>query len=257
MLFINTLSLQVWEVLCRFREMLVGLKEPLSFEELEVELISPWFGGLNLLEIPENRIQDDEDTSIRIRDIHASPYKFVQVETGAKNQATQARLAPFTYRRCNGMTLTKGHISLLKVLVSELQSKVINPSFDFGDLKSKRGKKKDQDSTTFGKTTKLDMLPINELTWPELARRYIIAFLCVDGNHESVDNISRESSKINRCLLGDGGVLCGSLTGVVAMEADSLVSSFIPIQSPRCPELINSNKFFRLHIMKFGLRSCD
>lgn len=215
--------LEVWEVLCRFREMLVGLKEPLSFEELEVELISPWFGGLNLLEIPENRIQDDEDTSIRIRDIHASPYKFVQVETGAKNQATQARLAPFTYRRCNGMTLTKGHISLLKVLVSELQSKVINPSFDFGDLKSKRGKKKDQDSTTFGKTTKLDMLPINELTWPELARRYIIAFLCVDGNHESVDNISRESSKINRCLLGDGGVLCGSLTGVVAMEADSLL----------------------------------
>lgn len=206
--------------------MLVGLKEPLSFEELEVELINPWFGGLNLLEIPEKRIQDGEDISLlRISDTRASPYKFVQVETGAMNEATQARLAPFTYRRCNGMTLSKGHISLLKVLVSELQSKVINPSFDFFDLKSKRGKKKDPDSTTFGKTTKFDMLPINELTWPELARRYIIAFLCLDGNHESVDNISRESSKINRCLLGDGGVLCGSLTGVVAMEADSLVSS--------------------------------
>lgn len=46
------------------------------------------------------------------------------------------------------------------------------------------------------------MLPVNEteLTWPELARRYVLSLLSMDG-----------------------GLLCGSLTGVAGMEADSMV----------------------------------
>jgi hypothetical protein len=67
------------------------------------------------------------------------------------------------------------------------------------------------------------MLPINELTWPELARRYILAFLSMDGNLESAEITARESGKVFRCLRGDGGLLCGSLTGVAGMEADALV----------------------------------
>ncbi|KAJ4892633.1 Uncharacterized protein Rs2_19427 [Raphanus sativus] len=46
------------------------------------------------------------------------------------------------------------------------------------------------------------MLPVNEteLTWPELARRYVLSLLSMDG-----------------------GLLCGSLTGVAGMEADSML----------------------------------
>jgi hypothetical protein len=67
------------------------------------------------------------------------------------------------------------------------------------------------------------MLRINELTWPELARRYIFTFLSMDGNLESAEITARESGKAFRCLRGDCGLLCGSLTGVAGMEADALV----------------------------------
>ena len=80
------------------------------------------------------------------------------------------------------------------------------------------------DSAVPAKRTKLNMLHINELTWPELARRYMLAFLSMDGNLESAEITARESAKVFRCLRGDGGLLCGSLTGVAGMEADAQVS---------------------------------
>ncbi|PQP92378.1 methyl-CpG-binding domain-containing protein 9 [Prunus yedoensis var. nudiflora] len=148
------------------------------------------------------------------------------METGAMKEAAQAKLASVTYSRCSGIALTKAHASLLRVLIGELQSKVaalVDPNFDSGDVKSKRGRKKDVDSSVPVKRTKLNILPINELTWPELARRYVLAVLAMDGNLESAEITARESSKVFRCLQGDGGVLCGSLTGVAGMEADALL----------------------------------
>jgi hypothetical protein len=122
--------------------------------------------------------------------------------------------------------LTKAHNSLLRVLIGELQSKVaalVDPNSEPGETRTRRGRRKDIDSAVPAKRTKVNMLPINELTWPELARRYILAFLSMDGNLESAEITARESGKVFRCLRGDGGLLCGSLTGVAGMEADALV----------------------------------
>lgn len=229
-------------MLWRFYEIL-GLKEPLSYEELEQELINPWFNGPNFLEKLEKEIQEGRDRSLQKTETMggqvASPTTesdsvepredqpvFIQVETGCMKDAAQAKVASHTYGRCTGVALTKAHTSLLKVLVGELQTKVaafVDPSYDAGESKAKRGRKKDVDISVPMKTLKIDILPINELTWPELARRYILAFLAMDGNLDSAEVASREGGKVFRCLQGDGGVLCGSLAGVAGMEADALV----------------------------------
>ena len=226
----------------RFCEIL-GLKEPLSLEELEEELINPWSENSELLEKLEKEIRGSRALNSNrtdcsggkalassaesgLADSQDNPHAFIQMATGATKEAAQTKLASITYSRCSGVTLTKVHKSLLRVLIAELQSKVaalVDPNFDYGESKSKRGRKKDVDNSISAKRAKLNILPINELTWPELARRYILAVLSMDGNLDSAEIIARESGKVFRCLQGDGGVLCGSLTGVAAMEADALV----------------------------------
>lgn len=232
----------MWELLWRFHEIL-GLEEPLSLEELEEELSNPWFDNSKLLEKFEKEIRGGLDLNSKRTDctdglLLSSSCEsgsavstengpaFIQMETGAMKEAAQTKVASITYSRCSGVVLTKAHNSLLRVLVGELQFKVaalVDPSFDSGESRSKRGRKKDVDSSIFAKRTKLNILPINELTWPELARRYILAVLSMDGNLDSAEITARESGKVFRCLQGDGGVLCGSLTGVAGMEADALV----------------------------------
>lgn len=233
---------QVWESLWRFNEIL-GLKEPLSLEELEEELINPWVDNSELLEKFEKEIRGSQALNSNRTDCTSgktissscesdlavsrdNPHAFIQMTTGAMKEAAQTKLASITYSRCSGVALTKAHKSLLRVLIGELQSKVaalVDPNFDSGESKSKRGRKKDVDSSVSMKRTKLNILPINELTWPELARRYILAVLSMDGNLDSAEITARESGKVFRCLQGDGGVLCGSLTGVAGMEADALL----------------------------------
>ncbi|GFY87180.1 methyl-CPG-binding domain 9 [Actinidia rufa] len=225
--------LQVWEFLWRFYGIL-GLEDPFPIKELEEDLIFPGFDGLKLLEKVGVKVQESHHITFPTTDgpSHAlpsstesgpaaaneNPYAFIDMQTEAMKEATQARMESVTYGRCKGNALEKAHCSLLKVLIGELQSKVsgiIDPNLDTGESKPKRGRKKDMDYSVATKG-KLNMLPVNELTWPELARRYILAVLSMNGNADSQDG------KVFRCLQGDGGVLCGSLTGVVGMEADAL-----------------------------------
>ncbi|KAK6267385.1 hypothetical protein QUC31_018222 [Theobroma cacao] len=233
---------QVWELLWRFHEVM-GLKEPLLANELEEELINPWSNHSNLFRKFDGESQGSDVLSLSRIDgmgeqnvspsdescmatSTKNPHSFLQMETGEMMEADQARLASLSYRRCFGVTLTKTHSSLLGVLISELQSKVaalVDPNFDSGESRSKRGRKKDVDGTAPAKRVKLSVLPVNELTWPELARRYVLAVLSMDGNLDSAEITARESGKVFRCLQGDGGVLCGSLTGVAGMEADALL----------------------------------
>lgn len=216
----------------------------MSLDELEKELINPWFDGLDFLENSEREIDGNQVLSLQGADGNCRPilspsceagpsgsvkssHAFIQVETEAMKEAAQVKLASFTYARCFGVALTKAHNSLLRVLIGELQSKVaalVDPNFEPGETKTRRGRRKDIDSAVPAKRTKLNMLPINELTWPELARRYILAVLSMDGNLDSAEITARESGKVFRCLRGDGGLLCGSLSGVAGMEADALVS---------------------------------
>ncbi|KAE9612723.1 putative histone acetyltransferase chromatin regulator PHD family [Lupinus albus] len=228
---------QAWELIQRFHEIL-DLKEPLSLDELEKELIYPWFDGLNFLEGSERETNCSQVLSLPGDDSNCgSPrcevgpsgsiensHAFIQVDTEAMKEAAQVKLTSFTCARCFGVTLTKAHNSLLTVLISELQSNVaalVDPSFEPGETRSRRGRRKDIDSAAPAKRTKLNMLPNNELTWPELARRYILAVLSMDGNLDSAEIIARESGKVFRCLRGDGGLLCGSISGVAGMEADA------------------------------------
>lgn len=219
----------------------MGLNEPLSFEELEEELIDPWPCDLNHLKKIENENQELRDqTSVGTESanhaitvvtgasestIHRhSPFKLIPVETAATREATQIEVASRTYGRCNGVALTEVHITLLKVLVGELLNKVsvfLDPNFDARDLKPKRGRKKDVESSSPIKEMKNELLTANELTWPELARRYVLAVLSMNGRMEDIS--ARESLKVYRCLQGDGGLLCGSLSGIAGMEADALV----------------------------------
>ncbi|XP_050382693.1 methyl-CpG-binding domain-containing protein 9 isoform X2 [Argentina anserina] len=230
---------QVWEILWRFHGIL-GLKEAFSLSELEDELISPWFASSDLPEKYESEIQGTKALKAHKVDCRndlvlssssksaspvskENPHAFIHMETGATKEAAQAKIASVTYNRCSGIALTKAHASLLRVLIGDLQYKVaalVDPNFESGEFKSKRGRKKDIDCSIPVKRSKL--LPINELTWPELARRYLLAVIAMDGNLDSAEITGRESGKVFRCLQGDGGVLCGSLTGVAGMEADAL-----------------------------------
>ncbi|KAK6913124.1 DDT domain, partial [Dillenia turbinata] len=234
--------LQIWELLYRFHEVL-DLKEPLSLDELEEELLCPWFDLPNVLQKLEGETWEHQERASCRKDgtsphvlspdgesgsavSGGDPHVFLQMETDAMKVEAQSRFASTTYSRCTGVALAKAHKVLLNVLVGELQLKVAvlaDPNFDVGESKPRRGRKKEIDNAFPAKMTKLNMLPINEVTWPELARRYILAVLAMDGNLDSTETISRESGKVFRCLQGDGGVLCGSLTGVASMEADALL----------------------------------
>ncbi|KAI4320459.1 hypothetical protein MLD38_033937 [Melastoma candidum] len=125
-----------------------------------------------------------------------------------------------------GETLTEVHSSLLGFLIGDLQSKIaplVDPNFDATESKPRKGRKKDIDTLHTAKRSKLSMLPINKLSWPELARRYIRALIIMDGNSDSGEVISNDCDKLFRCLRGDGGVACGSLTGIMGMEADAIL----------------------------------
>lgn len=167
-----------------------------------------------------------EHTSASSSEIaHPGENGFVEMQSASLREDANANQALSTYKKCTGISLRRAHISLLDVLVSELQIKVaamVDPSID-AESKSRRGRRRDVDSSILAIRPKLNLLPINELTWPELARRYILSVLSMDGNLDSADTVMRECGKVLRCLQGDGGVLCGSLVGVAGIEADALV----------------------------------
>lgn len=184
---------------------MLGLGQPFTFQELESELVNPWLDSYPL----------------------DSRHEIVESGGGASSNCEKVSQAGSAcIGRCAGLLLAKILGSLLKLLVTELLSKAavyVRPNLDAGESKSKRGRKKDLDWLAELKKMKLDILPVNELTWHEVARRYILAVLSMDGILDSAEIASRESGRVFHCLRGDGGVLCGSLTGIAALEGDAMV----------------------------------
>lgn len=223
--------IQVWELLCRFHEIL-GLKEPPSLEDLEDEFSDAWPEDSKVTEKSEKEITESEKewswklavNSEAFMPIHTdNGFEDISFETGSVKESAQARVAANTYGRCNGATLARAHIPLLKILLTELQSKVsavVDPNIDPGEVK-RRGRKKDSESAIPLKKSKHDIPPVNEVTWPELARRYILAVSTLDTCGDLGEMSSRDAARILRCIQGDGGVICGALDGVVGMEADA------------------------------------
>ncbi|KAL9230574.1 hypothetical protein vseg_005909 [Gypsophila vaccaria] len=227
--------LQVWGLIMRFGEILN--LEPPNFCDLEAELISPWFENFSLLGSCEGGLSDGEATDADGQSLcveqtrssscekiaQAEESRCVEIQTAAIKGDADAKINLSTTSKCT--VLRRAHISLLDVLVSELQIKVaamVDPSID-GESKSRRGRRKDVDSSILAIRPKLNLLPINELTWMELARRYVLAVVSMDGNLDSAETGIRECGKVFRCLQGDGGVLCGSLVGVAGIEADAVL----------------------------------
>ncbi|CAH9073963.1 unnamed protein product [Cuscuta epithymum] len=202
-------ALQVWDFSLRF-SVVLGLEDPFSFRELEDELLSPWLDGMNPFTNQESEMVESGDAAVY----------------GGTVKSSQANGTCSQDSRCTGLVLAKTHSSLLNVLVKDLLMKVavyVDPNFDVGESKPRRGRKKDADNVATLKKAKLDMSPVNEITWPEIARRYILAVLSMEGNLDSTETACRESGKIFHCLRGDGGTLCGSLMGVAALEADAVL----------------------------------
>ncbi|XP_033147376.1 methyl-CpG-binding domain-containing protein 9 isoform X3 [Brassica rapa] len=168
--------LQLSEVLWRFREIL-GLGESFLPEKLEKELVNPVLDGLLLDKSGKEANRSEmnlSDKDCRVTEIF-SVFDDSQPFSSENTSASVLKETKVGDSRwpCLGALLTRTHISVLQVLICELQSKVatfVDPNFDSGESRSRRGRKKD-DSTLSDKRNKLHMLPVNELTWPELARR--------------------------------------------------------------------------------------
>nr|GMC62104.1 methyl-CpG-binding domain-containing protein 9 [Ipomoea batatas] len=233
-------TIQVLQFFWRFHEVL-GLKKLLTFEDIEEELINPRCHGVDLLEKVGGEIHEKPFVIPNNTDgakMHISSYKsgpevdlenlhaFVQMERKSTEEASPMKLEFINSSKCSGSALTKAIMSTLHVLISELQPKVAvvgNVNFDIGDSR-KRGRKKDFDYVSIAKRNTLSMLPYNELTWLELARRYALALLSMNGYFESTEITTHDNSaQVIHCLQGDGGALCGSLTGVAGIEVDALL----------------------------------
>ncbi|KAL2609029.1 hypothetical protein R1flu_027602 [Riccia fluitans] len=119
------------------------------------------------------------------------------------------------------------HVPVIKFLMGDLQSKICGIEELPGtadELKHKRGRKRVRDivaNACFGREKLTDSFSINRLTWPEVARRYIISLSRIKEIGETTEFGREECMKILRCIQGDGGVLCGALDGVAGMEIDA------------------------------------
>ncbi|XP_071685703.1 methyl-CpG-binding domain-containing protein 9 isoform X2 [Rutidosis leptorrhynchoides] len=208
--------IQAYEFCLRFHEVL-GLEASVSRQSLENELTNPWVDDLKSSKIPFPN-EFEKGIILNPDDVVEDLVKASEDHEGDGSWAESAS-------KCAGVKLGKLHMVLLKVVIEDLLAKVMETFDPFGGVesKSRKGRKKDMEGAVGCKKINLDMFPVNEFTWPEVARRYILVALCMDGNLESSEVMSRECSKVFQCLSGDGGTLCGSFTGVSAMEADAMV----------------------------------
>ncbi|KAI3497704.1 hypothetical protein L1887_33196 [Cichorium endivia] len=181
--------LQVNEFFLRFHKVL-GQDAPLSRQNIEMELLDPWINGWKPC------------GSDKIKDVTSC-----------------STITPDT-----GVMLSNFHMAMLKVLVEDMLSKVtICDPFGAMEVKSRKGRKRNMDFAFFNKKIEPGIFPINEITWPEIARRYILVLLFLDDNYEAPDLTNREFDQVFHCLNGGGGPLCGSFTGMTAVEADAMI----------------------------------
>lgn len=122
--------------------------------------------------------------------------------------------------------LTTVHMALLPWLVSKLLRKITKAFKVTGDAKDTE---KDKD-----KKVNLEMFPINPLTWPEVARRYILACLLMGSKNTAVGN----KTKLIRCLQGDDAIFSGSPAGVAGSDVDAQVNLLFIYNSHRAINLI-------------------
>ncbi|KAH7352873.1 hypothetical protein KP509_19G068300 [Ceratopteris richardii] len=223
--------LQIWEFLGRFAEIL-GQKEPPLLEDLEEivadssEIESRRVGEKKAMpthrECTSNYGTSSLFSSMSVnKDVES---KFQNQESGGAKMFMKSK--PIGSPCGCSAALAASNVALLKIAVSELQQLVSGCGSDAA-LDVKRGKKKDGEATGSVKRQPMNVMPLNELTWPEIARRYAIGLLTLNACGENLEISTEDRRKILRCVQGDGAALCGALDGVAAIEADALVISLI------------------------------
>lgn len=235
--------LQIWEFLCRFSEVL-GLKEPPSLEELEESISDPSqieMGKDDCIHkkesVPVGELADQGKSKLQMNSERCFKAELSTRGSTEWQQTQGGKIGPtsnvdgqsFRLKKVskNGSSSASGfpsvalaasHMSLLKVALSDFPQKALVGGPDV-TLETKRGKKKDGESGLSSKKQVGSVLPLNELTWLEVARRYVIALSALHSGGENIE--VQERRKILQCIQGDGGVLCGALDGVAGLEADA------------------------------------
>lgn len=134
------------------------------------------------------------------------------------------------------VTISRVHILLLKLLLADLQFQITGSSNVY---KSEEPKKKGRKPLYEVPQVSQDIivpefpndLPINEVTWPELLRRYLITLVEVEKYGDLTELRPEERKWLLRCLQGDGGVPCGALYTVVGVESDAQVGNNVSIKA--------------------------
>lgn len=260
MIFVYNLW-QVWEFLCRFSDIL-ELKSPLTYEELETGLVNlgpPAAEDVsreNLEQVCAEAGHDDphkpadqwrdfcgegtgasleiangleQHTSVSVEAGGLPPSTIVQERgdlapgsmelPGDEVSATQREVASSDGTlNDNFVMISRTHITLLKLLLADLQSRIAGPIVSKPEEPKKKGPKPQVATTEF-----LSDLPMNEVTWPELVRRYLITLIEAEKYGDLTELAPQERKWLLRCLQGDGGIPCGALYTVVGVESDAQV----------------------------------
>lgn len=230
---------QVWEFLCRFSDIL-ELKSPLTYEELETGLVKlgppaaedspckPAVEGTGAsLEIANGLEQNTfvsveaeglpESTTVQeIRDLTAGP-----LELPVEEESAQERAVAFSDGTLNDnfVMMARTHITLLKLLLPDLQFRITGtPVVSKPEEPKKKGPKPQGATAEY-----LSDFPMNEVTWPELVRRYLITLTEAEKYGDLAELSNNERKWLLRCLQGDGGIPCGALYTVVGVESDAQV----------------------------------
>jgi hypothetical protein len=128
--------------------------------------------------------------------------------------------------------IAKTHIPLLKLLLADLQFRIVgSANVTKSEEPKKKGRKPlNEPPQVISIPDFPSELPINEVTWPELVRRYLMTLIEVEKFGDLTDLRPEERKWLMRCLQGDGGVLCGALFTVVGVESDAQVVTQLNIQ---------------------------
>jgi len=86
-------------------------------------------------------------------------------------------------------------------------------------------------------------LPVNEVTWPEIAHQYLVTLIEVFKSGDPGGWRPKECKRLVRCLQGDGGVLLGAAAIVVALESDAQISWSFPRSNWVCLFFLGRQKY--------------
>ena len=127
----------------------------------------------------------------------------------------------------NFVMIARTHIPLLKCVLGDLQFRINgNSNVSKSEEPKKKGRKPlheaPQDIPVDNPEFSSD-LPMNEVTWPELVRRYLVTLIEAEKYGDLAELKLEDRKWLLRCLQGDGGVPCGALYTVVGVESDAQV----------------------------------